>query len=73
MQEFWVQGGRYSGVKSERLAAGAAIESYGPFYSYHDARREWQARTLGAVAHAEVRYRIVALRPDPTELAFAAI
>ena len=73
MQEFWVQGGRYMDRQSERLASGAALESYGPFYSYHDARHEWQARTLGAVAKPTVRYRIVAMRAVPGELAFAAL
>lgn len=64
MQEFWVEGGRYIDGKSETLVDGASLESYGPFYSYHDARREWQALTLRALAHAAVRYRIVSLRPQ---------
>jgi hypothetical protein len=64
MQEFWVQGGKYVNRTSEALAEGAALESYGPFYSYYDARREWQALTLGALARAAVRYKIVALRPQ---------
>ena len=72
MPEFWVQGGEYVDAKSERLADGVTLESYGPFYSYHDARREWQVLTLSAVAKAFVRYRIVPVRvgaPYPLELA----
>jgi hypothetical protein len=65
MQEFWIHGGRYVDGKSETLAEGAALESYGPFYSYNDARREWQALALRALAHAGMRYKIVSLRPEP--------
>ncbi len=64
MQEFWVEGGEYVDLKSDRLVDAGARESHGPYYSYHDARRELQALTLASLAKACVRYRIVALRPD---------
>lgn len=72
MQEFWVQGGEYLDAKSERLIDGSQLKSFGPFYSYHDARRELQALTLGAIAKARVRFRIVPVQaggPYPVELA----
>lgn len=62
MQEFWVEGGEYADAKSDRLVG--ALPSHGPYYSYHDARRELQALTLAAIAKAGVRFRIVSVKPD---------
>lgn len=62
MQEFWVEGGEYADAKSDRLVG--TLPAHGPYYSYHDARRELQALALGTIAKASVRYRIVAMRPE---------
>lgn len=64
MQEFWVQGGQYADAKFERIAEDGALESHGPYYTYNDARRELQVRTLAAIAKARVRYWIVPRRPE---------
>ena len=63
MQEYWVLGGEYTDTRFEALVDDAALESYGPYYDYNDARRDWQARTLASLDNTCVRYRIVPYRP----------
>jgi hypothetical protein len=43
---------------------GRRPERYGPYPSYEEARKEWQARTMATIDNALVRYRVVEQRAD---------
>jgi hypothetical protein len=64
MSEYWVVGGEYADSSFAALLPGCRPERYGPYRSYEDARREWQARTMATIDNALVRYRIVEQRAD---------
>ena len=59
MSEYWVVGGEYADSEFNALFAGRSPERYGPFRSYDEARREWQARTMATIDNALVRYQVV--------------
>ena len=59
MTEYWVVGGEYADTRFTTLAPGRALERYGPFTSYRDARAEWQKRAWATVDDCQVRYAIV--------------
>lgn len=59
MARYWVIGGEYADSSFDRLAPGAREERYGPFASYEDAYRVWQARARATIDDALVRFRIV--------------
>jgi hypothetical protein len=59
MSEYWVVGGEYADSRFASLLAGRQPERYGPFRSYEDARKEWQARTMATIDNALVRYQVV--------------
>jgi hypothetical protein len=58
MARYWVIGGEYADTRFERLAPGAREERHGPFASYADAYRTWQARARAIIDDALVRFRI---------------
>jgi uncharacterized protein DUF4170 len=59
MARYWVVGGEYSDTRFEELAPGTTAERYGPFSSYDEAYRVWQARARATVDDALVRFRIL--------------
>lgn len=59
MSEFWVVGGEFVDSRFEVLAPGRVPERLGPFASYAEARKAWQARTMATIDNALTRYRIV--------------
>jgi hypothetical protein len=59
MSEYWVVGGEYADSRFASLLQGRQPERYGPFRSYEDARKEWQARTMATIDNALVRYQVV--------------
>ncbi len=59
MARYWVIGGEYADTRFERLAPGAREERHGPFASYPEAYRTWQARARATIDDALVRFRIV--------------
>lgn len=59
MSEYWVVGGEYADSRFASLLPGREAERYGPFRSYDDARKEWQARTMATIDNALVRYQVV--------------
>lgn len=59
MTNFWVVGGEYADSNFATLLSDRQPERYGPFRSYEDARREWQARTMATIDNALIRYRVV--------------
>lgn len=63
MTEYWVVGGEYADTRFAKLAPGRALERYGPFASYQDARAEWQKRAWATVDDCQVRYTIVEDQP----------
>lgn len=64
MSEYWVVGGEYADSRFAALLPGRGPERYGPYPSYEEARKEWQARTMATIDNALVRYRVVAQRAD---------
>ena len=62
LAEYWVVGGEYADSRFASLLAGRDPERYGPFRSYEDARKEWQARTMATIDNALVRYQVVSER-----------
>ncbi len=60
MNEYWVIGGEYADSSFADLLPGREPERFGPFRSYDEARREWQARTMATIDNALIRYRVVA-------------
>ena len=59
MARYWVIGGEYADTRFERLAPGAHEERHGPFPSYDEAYRVWQARARATIDDALVRFRII--------------
>jgi hypothetical protein len=59
MSEYWVVGGEYVDSSFAALLPERRPERYGPFRSYDDARKEWQARTMATIDNALVRYQVV--------------
>jgi len=57
-KEHWVVGGRYKTTEFLIIADGGEEERYGPYESYDDAHKEWQAKSMARVDDAHVRYRI---------------
>jgi hypothetical protein len=64
MSEYWVVGGEYADSRFAALLPGRRPERYGPYPSYEEARKEWQARTMATIDNALVRYRVVEQRAD---------
>ena len=60
MNEYWVIGGEYADSSFAALLPGREAERYGPFRSYDEARKEWQARTMATIDNALIRYRVIA-------------
>lgn len=58
-KRYWVVGGRYASTDFSSLVPGTAEERYGPFGTYADALREWQAHAWRTVDTCTARYRIV--------------
>ncbi len=58
MARYWVIGGEYADTRFERLASGAREERHGPFPSYDEAYRVWQARARATIDDALVRFRL---------------
>jgi len=59
MAEYWVVGGEYADSSFVSLLPGRTPERYGPYKSYDDARKEWQARTMATIDNALIRYQVV--------------
>ena len=59
MNEYWVVGGEYVDSSFAALLPGRSPERYGPYRSYDEARKEWQARTMATIDNALIRYRII--------------
>jgi hypothetical protein len=64
-ESWYVAGGEYADISFTRLAAGARMESYGP-YPRPEALAVWRALTGKTVDNAMVRYDIVT--PETLEL-----
>ncbi|MBM3487575.1 MAG: hypothetical protein FJX67_13245 [Alphaproteobacteria bacterium] len=58
-KRYWVVGGRYASTDFATVVAGTTEERYGPFETYADARREWQAHAWRTVDTCIACYRIV--------------
>jgi hypothetical protein len=63
MARYWVIGGEYADTSFSKLAPGKAEERLGPFPSYGEAYKAWEARARATIDDAMVRYRIVEERP----------
>jgi len=59
MAQYWITGGEYADSSFNSLAPGAREERYGPFPSYDEAYKVWQARARATIDDALVRFRIV--------------
>jgi hypothetical protein len=55
---FWVEGGEHTDATFAGLAAGKG-ERHGPFASYEEARKVWQARTMATIDNALARFKVV--------------
>ena len=58
IQEYWVVGGSYRDASFAALREGSG-EVYGPFVSYDEALRSWNARTERSRAEATTRFSVV--------------
>lgn len=65
MARYWVVGGEYADIRFETLAPGVREERHGPFASYAEAHRTWQARARATIDDALVRFRIVEEADSP--------
>ncbi len=59
MARYWVVGGEYGDTRFERLAPGASEERHGPYASYHEAHKVWEARARATIDDALIRFRII--------------
>ncbi len=59
MAQYWITGGEYTDSSFKSLAPGAREERHGPFQSYDEAYKVWQARARATIDDALVRFRIV--------------
>jgi hypothetical protein len=55
---FWVEGGEHSDATFAGLAPGKG-ERHGPFATYEEARKVWQARTMATIDNALTRFKVV--------------
>ena len=58
IEEFWVVGGSYRDANFAALNDDSG-EAYGPFASYDEAHRSWNARTERSRAEATTRFSVV--------------
>jgi Domain of unknown function (DUF4170) len=59
MARYWVVGGEYADTRFERFAPGAQEERHGPYASYDEAHKVWEARARATIDDALVRFRII--------------
>jgi hypothetical protein len=59
MARYWVVGGEYADTRFERLAPGVQEERHGPYASYDEAHKVWEARARATIDDALIRFRII--------------
>ncbi|HYM02545.1 MAG TPA: DUF4170 domain-containing protein [Stellaceae bacterium] len=59
MARYWITGGEYADTSFKTLAPGVREERHGPFATYDEAYKVWEARARATIDHALVRFRIV--------------
>ncbi|HLY58801.1 MAG TPA: DUF4170 domain-containing protein [Stellaceae bacterium] len=59
MTQYWVIGGEYTDTSFSRVAPGKSLERHGPFDSYKEAHKVWQARAWVTVDDAHTRFRVL--------------
>ena len=58
MAGYWVVGGVYADTTFGAMEDGGSEKRYGPFATYEQAKKEWQARAWSSVDDALARFRI---------------
>jgi hypothetical protein len=67
MTEFWVIGGEYTDTHFDTLVPGKKLERLGPFKTYEEAHKTWQARARATIDDCQIRYAITTNPPQEGE------
>ena len=62
-KRYWVVGGEYVDTGFRQVVPGTTEERSGPFTTYEDAHKAWQAKAWATVDSATKRFRIVEETP----------